>query len=128
MTTADCSRTVLIVEDDADVRTALAEVLEDVNYKPLRAENGAAALEELRTARSTPCVILLDLMMPVMDGQAFRAEQQKDPALRSIPVVVLSAHADATTTATQMEAHGFLKKPIDLSELLSTVERFCGRD
>jgi len=103
-------------------------VLEDRDYRPVRAPNGAAALDELRTAERAPCVILLDLMMPVMDGREFRTQQRGDPSLRTIPVVVLSAHADAVSHAAQMDAARYLRKPIDLRTLLETVERFCARD
>jgi two-component system, chemotaxis family, chemotaxis protein CheY len=128
VTASGCERTVLIVEDDADIRGAIAEVLTDGNYRALEASNGADALDELRAAAPHPCVILLDVMMPVMDGKEFRSVQRDDEALREIPVVVLSAHADATVLAEQMEAAGFLKKPVDLVTLLQTVEQFCARD
>ena len=128
MTTSGCARTVLIVEDDPDIRGAIVDVLTDGNYRPLQASNGADALAELRTAALAPCVILLDVMMPVMDGREFRDQQRGDESLRGIPVVVLSADADATAYAEQMEAAGFLKKPVDLTTLLQTVERFCARD
>ena len=128
MTSTRCDKTVLIVDDDDDVRNAVAEVLEDGNYRSLRAANGAAALEQLRSATPRPCVILLDVMMPVMDGHEFRALQQSDEALREIPVVVLSAHADAKRSAAGMAAAAFLKKPIDLSELLQIVRQFCEGD
>jgi len=128
MTDPGCSKTVLVVEDDVDTRSALVEVLEDGNYRLLTAENGKVALDELRAARCPPCVILLDVMMPVMDGRQFRIEQEKDPALKKIPVVVLSAHADAVVSATQMGAAGFLRKPVDLGDLLRTVEQFCPKE
>jgi CheY-like chemotaxis protein len=128
MTAEGCEKTVLIVEDDRDIREALAEVLEDGNYRPIHAADGAAALQTLRAAPRAPCVILLDVMMPVMDGRQFRAVQQEDPALSGIPVVVLSAHAEGTSAAAQMKASAFLQKPIDLRMLLETVERFCVRD
>jgi CheY-like chemotaxis protein len=128
VTASGCERTVLIVEDDADIRGAIAEVLTDGNYRALEASNGADALDELRAAAPHPCVILLDVMMPVMDGKEFRNMQRDDEALREIPVVVLSAHDDATVLAEQMEAAGFLRKPVDLVTLLQTVEQFCARD
>ena len=128
MTAPACARTVLIVEDDADTRGAIVEVLTDGNYRALQAANGADALHELRVAAPQPCVILLDMMMPVMDGTEFRTLQRVDEALREIPVVVLSAHADATDLAQQMHAAGFLRKPVDLVTLLRTVEQFCARD
>jgi CheY-like chemotaxis protein len=128
VTSSGCARTVLIVEDDPDIRSAIVEVLADDNYRALEASNGADALDELRTAAPQPCVILLDVMMPVMDGKEFRRQQNGDESLRGIPVVVLSAHADATTYAEQMQAAGFLKKPVDLRTLLQTIEQFCARD
>ena len=84
MMVPECERTVLVVEDDQEVRDAIAEVLEDSEYKPLPAANGAEALERLRTATPQPCVILLDVMMPTMDGWQFRAAQQSDPAERKL--------------------------------------------
>lgn len=125
--TDTCARTVLVVEDDSDIREAVAEVLEDGNYRAIRAPNGEVALAKLRDAAPVPCVILLDVMMPVMDGREFLTRQQSDEALRQIPVVVLSAHADAALSAVQLKVAGFLKKPIDLSELLRMVEKFCGK-
>ena len=128
MSASACARTVLIVEDDADTRDSIVEVLTDRNYRALEASNGVDALDELRGAAPRPCVILLDMMMPVMDGKEFRNVQRVDEALREIPVVVLSAHADATSLADQMQAAGFLRKPVDLVTLLQTVEQFCARD
>jgi CheY-like chemotaxis protein len=126
MTAEKPARTVLVVEDDGDIRDELAEVIEDSNYRTIRAANGEVALQKLRGG-PRPCVILLDLMMPVMDGREFLAAQQSDAALKEIPVVVLSAHVDAALGITQLNAAAFLKKPIDLSELLRTIERFCGK-
>jgi CheY-like chemotaxis protein len=118
----------MIVEDDPDIRGAIVEVLADGNYRAMQASNGADALAELRSAAPRPCVILLDVMMPVMDGREFRNLQRTEESLRGIPVVVLSAHADATTYAEQMQAAGFLRKPVDLTTLLRIVEQFCVRE
>jgi CheY-like chemotaxis protein len=128
MTLPACERTVLVVEDDQEVRDAIAEVLEDCEYKALPASNGAEALERLRTAEPRPCVILLDVMMPTMDGWAFRAVQRRDPAMKDIPVVLLSAHTDVKSAAAQMQVAGFLPKPVAIDKLLATVERFCIAD
>jgi CheY-like chemotaxis protein len=125
MTTWDCGKSVLVVEDDRDVREAIAEVLKDSEYHPVSACNGVEALQRLREAPTMPCVILLDMMMPMMDGYEFRAVQESDPSLRDIPVVVLSAHADARTAAMRMNVAGYLKKPVELETLLDTIERFC---
>jgi CheY-like chemotaxis protein len=119
------SRIVLVVEDDVDVRDALGEALQDSGYVAYAASNGREALAWLRTGAPSPCLILLDIMMPVMDGLQFRAVQQQDPALAHIPVVVLSAHTSAPELARQMGALGYLKKPIELDMLLSTVCAAC---
>jgi CheY-like chemotaxis protein len=124
MSDADCDRLVLVVEDDRDVRDSLLEALEDNAYEPLAASNGKEALDRLR-AGTRPCVILLDVMMPIMDGWGFRAAQTEDSELSSIPVVVLTAHASAEQTAREMQAAGFLKKPVRLDALLDMVERHC---
>jgi CheY-like chemotaxis protein len=116
---------VLVVEDDSDIRQALLEVLQDHAYEAVSAGNGQEALERLHGAATTPCLILLDMMMPVMDGWAFRAAQASDPDLRSIPVVVLTAHASAPRVAKDMDAAGFLRKPVKLDTLLATVQKFC---
>ena len=126
MTAGKCGKTVLVVEDDADVREAIAEVLSDCEYKPLHASNGAEALQHLRTAEVRPCVILLDVMMPTMDGWQFRAAQKSDPSVSDIPVVVLSAHANGSEAAAKMDAAAYLAKPVSLERLVTVVERFCG--
>jgi CheY-like chemotaxis protein len=128
MKSEGCARTVMVVEDDPDILETIAEVLEDDAYRPVLASNGASALDQLRAAQTKPCVILLDVMMPILDGRGFRARQQEDPELKGIPVVVLSAHADAALAAVEMQAEGFIRKPVDLHNLLDTVERFCVKD
>ena len=125
MTDPDCPHVVMIVEDDADVREILSEIVADQGFCAVSASNGRDALDELRAAPSPPCVILLDMMMPVMDGWQFRAEQRRDPALGGIPVVVLSAHADASEAAESMHAAAFLGKPVDLDRLLEVIRRLC---
>ncbi|HWE25686.1 MAG TPA: response regulator, partial [Myxococcales bacterium] len=117
-----------IVEDDREVRDAIAEVLADSEYKAVGASNGVEALEQLRSAAVRPCVILLDVMMPTMDAWAFRAEQERDPSVKDIPVVLLSAHTDVRLAAAQMNAAGFLPKPVAVDMLLETVEKFCVLD
>ncbi|MGZ3449810.1 MAG: response regulator [Polyangiales bacterium] len=116
---------VLVVEDDLDVRLSLAEVLADNDYEPILVSNGREALNHLRTQREKPRLILLDVMMPVMDGSTFRAEQLSDPELRSIPVVVLSAHADVEAAAKAMSVTHFMRKPVDLDDLIATLRKFC---
>jgi CheY-like chemotaxis protein len=119
------NRTVMIVEDDRDVLESMAEVLEDSDYHVMRAKHGAEALASLREGGHRPCVILLDIMMPVMDAWEFRAAQARDPVLGTIPVVVLSAHAKMQEAAADMHAAGALAKPVRLDALLATVRQFC---
>jgi CheY-like chemotaxis protein len=119
-----CPKTVLVVDDDPDIRDSLCEVLQDEGYRTLTAENGAAALDQLRST-GEPCVILLDLMMPVMDGVDFRSQQLRNPALASIPVIVVSASGDGRTLAASLDAAAFIAKPIRVNQLVSAVERVC---
>ncbi len=119
-----CDKLVMIVEDDSDVRESIAEILEDNAYCSLGCSNGKEALDELRARPDKPCVILLDIMMPVMDGLEFRALQQGDPDLDTIPVVVLTAHASVHASE-MMAAAAWLNKPVQLETLLAMVERFC---
>ena len=117
-------RRILIVEDDADLREALSDVLRDEGYEVTSAADGQEALDRLRR-EARPSLILLDLTMPVMSGWQFRAEQSRDPDLSEIPVVVLSA---GEHLAEQMIAIGideFVHKPIELDHLLKKIERYC---
>jgi CheY-like chemotaxis protein len=116
---------VLVVDDDADIRETVIEVLEEHGHAAIGAANGNEALAHLRANADQPCLILLDLMMPVMDGRTFREEQLKDPALSPIPVVVISAFRDVVDTASQMNVAGHVKKPISLDDLVSLVDRYC---
>lgn len=116
---------VLVVDDDPDIRETVIEVLEENGHRARGASNGVEALERLRSDKELPCVILLDLMMPMMDGEEFRAEQLKDPALSPIPVIVISAFRDAAEKATELAAAGHLSKPVRLDELISLIDRFC---
>ena len=117
-------RGVMVVEDDDDIRETLEQVLDDHDIPVMSAANGAIALAQLRAAAEPPCVILLDMMMPVMDGREFRTRQQADPALAHIPVVVVSAHVTGDRAAAEMQADGYLKKPCDLAALLAEINRF----
>lgn len=119
-----CQKTVLVVDDDADIRDSLSDLLSEEGYDVLTAENGAQALDRLR-ASDGACVILLDLMMPVMDGIDFRSRQRQDPALASIPVIVVSASGDGGATAASLDAAAFIAKPIRVHQLMSAVQQVC---
>ena len=117
--------TVFIVDDDRDIREMLTEILTDEGYAIASAADGLDALKQLRTRARTPCLILLDLMMPNMNGWEFCAAQQQDPRLSPIPVVVISARADLDRAVAQIPVAGHLSKPIDIDRLLHIVERHC---
>jgi CheY-like chemotaxis protein len=116
---------ILIIEDDRDIRECLEEVLREAGYAPAGAANGVEALEHLR-ASDIPAVIILDLMMPIMDGRDFRAIQQSDERLRAIPTILLTAHAKRADAMSGMGDVIFLAKPVDLERLLETIARACG--
>jgi CheY-like chemotaxis protein len=116
---------VLIVEDDLDIRDALSQILEEEGYTVVTAANGREALDMLRNGCPPPRLILLDLMMPVMNGWQFRAEQNADPSLRDIPVVIISADTHIRDKAYQLGLREFFRKPIEISNLLQTLERYC---
>jgi CheY-like chemotaxis protein len=111
---------ILVVDDDTDLREALGEVLAEGGWAPRLVENGRAALDLLH-AGARPRLILLDLSMPEMTGWQFRAEQLRDEALRSIPVVVLTASRILDRAA--LAASEVLSKPVGIHELLAAVER-----
>jgi CheY-like chemotaxis protein len=117
---------VLIVEDDSEIVATLADVLEDEGYEVRCAANGRAALNLLKSLPSPlPCVILLDLMMPVMNGAEFRREQIDDPAFAAIPVVLLTAEPSATRVGRELNVAATLRKPPNLEELLALVRTYC---
>ena len=115
--------TVLVVDDDPELRVLLETCLRVEGYDVLTAQNGSDALSLARQA--PPCLILLDLMMPVMDGIEFRRAQQRAPELRDVPVVCLSAHHKARQTALDLGLNDCLGKPFDLDDLISVVRRHC---
>jgi CheY-like chemotaxis protein len=114
---------ILVVEDDAAVRDVIADVLEIAGFQVDTAEHGGEALEKLR--RSTPAVVLLDLMMPVMGGEDFLREWRRRVPNIAVPTVVLTAtlpHVPDPAAALGVEA--YLAKPFDIGDLISTVQRF----
>ena len=118
-------RVVLVVDDDYDIRALITQILQLEGYHVLSAPDGRAALAKLRAASQRPAVILLDLMMPGMNGWQLQAELVKDPSLAGIPVLVLSGDDDVVHKAVEIGAAGWLKKPLDLKTLLRTVGKYC---
>jgi CheY-like chemotaxis protein len=118
-----CQGTVLVVDDDVDIRETLCAVLEASGYPVVTAENGRDALDKIAKG-GRPCLVLLDLMMPVMDGLEFLAKGLESGAIVGVPVVVITAYDQLGARAADTTA-AVLKKPFDLGVLLSWVERFC---
>jgi CheY-like chemotaxis protein len=116
---------ILIVEDDLDFGELLSEILETSGFVTATVADGLAALEHLRT-HERPDVIMLDLMMPRMDGWQFRREQAKTPELAKIPVIVMSADGSVGRKATEIHADGYFMKPPDLGRLFRELERVAG--
>src|SRR5262245_2049838 len=119
----DPCRTILIVEDDPDIRESFRDVLEDDGYTVETARNGREGLDKLGSAQA-PCLILLDLLMPVMNGIEFLAALSRSGNIASPPVVIVSAHNHLKEKTEGAVA--FLKKPVELDTLLRTVRQYCG--
>lgn len=115
---------VLIVEDDPVISACLAELLQAEGYIVRMAGDGQAGLDMLRQ-NSLPDLILLDLMMPIKDGAAFRAEQLQHPQWHAIPTLVMSADAHSRDPGNLFESCSYVAKPLDIYRLLKAVERRC---
>jgi CheY-like chemotaxis protein len=116
-------RPVLVVEDDPDCRLLLQTWLGLLGIPTDAASNGAEALQAARARK--PCLILLDFMMPVMDGLQFRLAQAADPRLADVPVVLTSAHPEARGLAAELDLADVLEKPISMDEVEAVIDRFC---
>ncbi len=117
-------RRVLVIEDDQAIREGVAEVLSAEGYTVAEAANG---LEGLREARDQPpSLIVLDLMMPTMNGWQFRQEQQRDPALADIPVIILSAYSEMP--GPRLDEAARFAKPFDIVTLLLAVDKYAVRE
>jgi len=116
--------TVLLVDDDFAVLDAMGELLRDEGYIVGMAQSGRDALAQLREAESLPSLILLDLMMPDMNGWEFREHQARDPRLAGIPTVIVSANIPEQLSQ-ELGVGGFVRKPLDAAELLAVVRLHC---
>jgi len=118
---------ILVVDDDAGIRQLLTVFLEHNGYHAMSVPNGLEALTYLHNSVDLPQLILLDLMMPVMDGAEFRRAQHEDPRLAPIAVVVMSAAENIQAQAPTLTADAYIPKPIDFDVLLPLVEQYCGQ-
>lgn len=116
---------ILIVEDSPDIQLVLQHLFLLEGFDVSCASNGKEALEVLRSGQELPHVILLDLMMPVMDGYIFREQQIRDQALASIPVIIMTADANIAVNKKKMLANEAFKKPVDADQLIAATRRYC---
>ena len=124
MSLARSNTSILVVDDDDDIRDAVQQVLAAEEYEVAVAANGQQALEFLQSGRM-PALILLDLMMPVMSGEQFVQRQRQDPTLAQIPVVILTADGRIKEKAASIHAAGYVRKPFTLKDLLAITRQFA---
>lgn len=116
---------ILVIDDDKEIRESLLDVLTDEGYIVICAENGREAMDYLNSGNKLPRLVFLDLMMPVLDGRGFRKEQMDTPLLSNIPTILFSANGQLDKKAFDIGMTDFLKKPIDLDELLAIAAKYC---
>jgi two-component system, sensor histidine kinase and response regulator len=110
---------ILIVDDEEDLRDSLVDFFQDEGFEVTTAANGAEALQQLADSE-LPCVVLLDLLMPVLDGNQVYSEMQRDPRLAKVPVIVSTSDPSRAPPGLLI-----MKKPVNLPRLLSTVKQHC---
>jgi CheY-like chemotaxis protein len=115
---------ILVVDDDPAIRDVVVDILELSHYAVRTAANGAEALEEVR--RNQPAAVLLDLMMPVMNGWEFLRQCRSGGPCSEVPVVVMSAAREAAAAASELGAQGFLSKPFEMDDVIAIVDGLVG--
>ena len=115
---------ILVVEDDSTLRNAMGDLLGEEGMSATRAENGQVGLDILR-AGARPCLVLLDLQMPLVDGFTFRRRQLEDPRIAGIPVVVMTGQPGKAQEAKKLGVALTMSKPIAPARVLGVVERYC---
>jgi two-component system, chemotaxis family, chemotaxis protein CheY len=115
---------VLVVDDNPDIREAIVALLQINGFAAVGAENGKRALDYLQRNEQAPCAILLDLMMPVMDGVEFRRRQLAKKIATHVPIIVVSAYGQLTR-ARSLQVQDYISKPIDFDHLLAVVKQHC---
>jgi CheY-like chemotaxis protein len=108
---------VLLVDDDEGARESLTELLEETGYSVLQADNGSTALRLLEEVKGRCDIIVLDLMMPTMNGWDFRRKQRGDPRFAGIPVLLMSSGAHIASVSAELEAADYMSKPVEIADL-----------
>lgn len=121
------SKTILVIDDDCDIRESLRMILEDAAYRVAEAANGQEALDYMLAANPLPSLILLDLAMPVMDGREFRERQRAIPDLSAVPVFVLTAASDIQERTAGMAPDLVIPKPFDIDLLHDAIAAAVGQ-
>lgn len=121
-----CSRSILIVDDDEDIRDALRDTLEDEGHQAVAVGDGPSALSWLKRGEDPPCLILLDWNMTPMNGAQVLEAIREDPALTALPVVLVTADVRIEEKARAPGFTAALKKPVDLKSLFEVIRRHCG--
>jgi len=116
---------IFVIEDSPEIRMLINLFFSSEGYNVEFASDGLEALNKLRLRKSPPGVILLDLMMPVMDGFEFRKEMEHDIRFSQVPVVVMSADAGVKDKTRDIKASGYIRKPLSLDTLIAVAEKFC---
>ena len=119
-------RPILVVDDDAAIRNVVADILEMSDYRVTTASNGAEALDRIRI--EPPAAVLLDLMMPVMDGWEFLERCRRRRPCAELPVAVMSAAHDAASAARKLGVQAYLTKPFEIDAVLAVVDRLAGEE
>ncbi len=116
-------RLVLVVDDDSGNRETMSELLDNRGYSVLQAENGQRALDILKKNPQLPCLVVLDMAMPIMDGRGFLKRRARDPDLREIPVVVVSANSRNQEPLQGID--GYFRKPVNVDRLIEVIDQHC---
>lgn len=119
------NKTILIVEDESSIREVLDVLLTEAGYHVVQTRDGGEALDYLRQADSLPCLILLDLMLPIVTGVEFLIQRQAEPAIVDIPVVIMTANNRLIRAGEFLGVTEAIEKPFDSDALLAIVERVC---
>ena len=116
---------ILVADDDEDIRAVLDIVLGEAGFEVETAADGVEALDRLRREGTPPGLVLVDLMMPRLDGEDFVKRMRADPALSRVPIVVMSGHHEARRRAAELGATECLVKPVELDALMAMVHRYA---